>query len=453
MLLIFGLLADHPVQLYLCSLVCRAWYFGSGGDLDWSTSVQIESEGNLRRLAHIITSPNNFRYGRLVKWMSVVDDAAKPFAHSLPIRLPGNRLPNLQHLELINLNWSATRPHPVFFPCFSRFPNLTIVELAWCQFRRPDDLWNMIAASTNLRELRLRAISVQFDWFGSHAPAPDRKRQLSALTVGEPYPPPVPPALSGASLIKKYGQRIPLVLPGSIVDVLSLQSTLTRLSLRLNRFSSFGHLDRLLGALPMLMDVEASHNPSWEFPRALRTSGHLTRPMGAQNARAWVHVTLSRMSSNTARCFLTSLSPAERSHDVQKLSITLNESPSLGLGLVVSEILGCSGGTLKDFGWQPGVAAASVEADVSESPSLFARAWTSLMTTRSMSRLSSPRSPATSLCSGYTLGSFFPPRTLHYGRTRCSWRCYAASQAHSCSRFLSTSTCRTNLLPNRGLGP
>ena len=299
----------------------------------------------------------------------------------------------------------------------------------------------------------LRAISVQFDWFGSHAPAPDRKRQLSALTVGEPYPPPVPPALSGAALITKYRQKIPLVLPGSIVDVLSLQSTLTRLSLRLNRFSSFGHLDRLLSALPVLMDVEASHNPSWEFPRALRASGHLTRPIGAQNARAWVDVTLSRMSSNTARGFLTSFSPAEQSHEVQKLSITLNESPSLGLCLVVAAILGCSEASLKDFGWRPGVAANSVEADVSESPSLFVRVGTPLMTTGSMSRLSSPRSPATSLCSGYTLGSFFPPRTLYHGRTTCSWRCYPASQAHSCNRFLSTLTCHTTTLPNRGLRP
>ena len=450
-LLILEWLVDHPVQLYLCGLVCRAWYFASQGDLDWSTSMEIENGDDLSRLAYIVTSPYNARFGRLVKRMSVIDDAAKPFAHSVPIRLPGYRFPNLQHLEFINLNWSTTRPHPIFFPCFSCFSYLTLLELAWSRFRRPDDLWNMLAASTNLEELRLRAVTVQSDWFGSHAPAPDRPRQLRTLTVGEPDPPlPAPPFQRNEALTKRYDRDVPLVLPASVIDVLALQATLTSLSLVLSRFSSFSHVDRLIRALPALTSIEALHDPSWVFPRVRRASSLFAPPTDSQSARTWAKLILSSMSSSTTLGFLASFISEERSRGVRKLSITLNESPSPSLRLVVSALLERCGPTLEDFGWQPGVYAASALDEVRGAGLL--QYVTPLMTSHSIPRPPFPHLSTTSLCSEYTHDSSSHRPASYPGCTTYSCRCSPTSQARVCNKSSSSSTRRMTPTLHLGLG-
>ncbi|KAI0728049.1 hypothetical protein C8Q72DRAFT_836632, partial [Fomitopsis betulina] len=288
-------------------------------------------------MVRIMTSQENRRLGRRIFSMAVHDNPAKPFAHCLPLRLQGDHFTQLRLLELASLYWTATGPHPLFFRHISYFSKVEELRLSRCHLHRADDLWNILSAIPSLQMVHIESVTVELNLFGQHTkPASEHLPKLRTL-----------------NLLGEHVERpgyLPPVLPRIIVDVLSLLSTLTRLSLELNRFSTFEDLERLIGALPALNAISISKDPSWQFPTT--SASPFFPPIDTRNAKAWRFMSLDVESSSIALGFLTSFPLAAQLNALRDISVTLLEIPSLDLQMAVSQILEHSGATLERLEWK-----------------------------------------------------------------------------------------------------
>ncbi|KAI0714491.1 hypothetical protein C8Q72DRAFT_868840 [Fomitopsis betulina] len=281
---IFGFLRDQPVQRYRCRLVCHEWYHAIG---DPETIVRIASEEDVGETVQIMMSEENRRVGRVIQRMIVHDDPVKPFAHCLPLRLRGEHFIQLRDLELKNLDWTATRPHPLFFRRISYFFRVKKLGLGRCRFHCADDLWNLLSALPTLKMLNIDAVTVELDLFGRHT-----SKRI--------------PRLRELKLTCKVLRR-------SIIDVVSLLSRqVTVLDIRLDGFRTLDDFRHLICALPALDTARIRRDPPWEIPTASTT------------ATTWTTIQLSAMSHRTALWLLTSFQPRA----LLKLAVLLRGAPS-----------------------------------------------------------------------------------------------------------------------------
>ena len=64
-LLICGFIRDQPVQRHRCRLVCHQWY----NTIDFKDKVVIESTEDINEMVRIVTSQENRRFGRVIRFM------------------------------------------------------------------------------------------------------------------------------------------------------------------------------------------------------------------------------------------------------------------------------------------------------------------------------------------------------------------------------------------------
>ncbi|KAI0722111.1 hypothetical protein C8Q72DRAFT_896192 [Fomitopsis betulina] len=311
LLLIFGFLRDQPVQLYRCRLVCHQWYHVIDKPKD---EVRIRSEEDAAEMVRIMVSQENRRFGRLIESMFVIDNPSKPFAHCLPLRLQGEHFTKLGCLKFENLNWTAKRPHPLFFRHISYLSKVKRLLLRRCRLHRADDLWNLLSALPSLQKLGIDAVSVELDLFGRHTIPPSKVPELWRLTLASK------------------------VLPRSIIDVLSLLSCkVTKLDIGLDSFSAFDDLEHLICALPALDAVHISGDPPWEFP---------TSSSPATTAKTWTDIRLYGVSYSTALGVVASFPP----RGLRRIIVSLRGAPSPSHSLAGS-LLKHYGATLTSLEW------------------------------------------------------------------------------------------------------
>ena len=261
-LLILGFLRYHVVGRCRCRLVCHQWYHAIRR-VNLGRQVVIASEEDATEMARIMTSQENQHLGGIIIFMTVRDNPAKPFAHGLPLRLRGYHFTRLRRLELADLDWTATRPHPLFFRRISYFFRVKKLGLGRCRFHCADDLWNLLSALPTLKMLNIDAVTVELDLFGRHT-----SKRI--------------PRLRELKLTCKVLRR-------SIIDVVSLLSRqVTVLDIRLDGFRTLDDFRHLICALPALDTARIRRDPPWEIPTASTT------------ATTWTTIQLSAMSHRTA---------------------------------------------------------------------------------------------------------------------------------------------------------
>ncbi|KAH9919921.1 uncharacterized protein B0H18DRAFT_1026197 [Fomitopsis serialis] len=303
----------------------------------------------------MLTLRNNRSYGKKFDILQIQDDPQKPHAHIWPMRIPGYFVPRLEQLRLNNFDWTATRPHDLFFRFLSYYTSIKTLAIGRCQFRSIAELRRISTALPSLENLFLAEITLQHQLVpGSvsrYVPNLSRNK-LKKMIIGS------------VSLAISHGfapardAHIPSVYHQFLWDVCVTYSYVTELQLDLCYYSSlsslhrflhhFPHLSRLL--LQLLHDSElGSHvEPASAADLALYTAHALNPPLSV--------LRFKHVPSSLALQILLVLSPQACSRlEALRFSFQCfqpHDRQCAEFVLRVTEVLRLAGAGLKTFEWE-----------------------------------------------------------------------------------------------------
>ncbi|KZT66325.1 hypothetical protein DAEQUDRAFT_473657 [Daedalea quercina L-15889] len=340
--LIAEYLWDEPVQLARCCLACRAWYYAASQHL--RRSVTLRNTNDLSNLARVLASARNRRYGRALEDIDITDNPTKPFAHTFPSRVRGDLLARLDELHFAQLDWKTVRPYMPFFTHLSRFTAVTRLVLSQCRFRRAEDLRDIIKCLPNLERLQLDTIRVIAESISlplriqQTSPAISFNRKLNSITL-----------YTFGDYDSPFMADNMQPLHPNVIDVLSAYPTVEHLQLDTTRFISATQLRQFVNAFPVLRHIHLECNPEWDIliPPA-ESDRSLLAP--TTNTHTWSRVDLSGVSSIFALEFFEFF--AIHCCKLQKLSLSLLDSPFHGLQNITRQLLQSSGALLTDLWWE-----------------------------------------------------------------------------------------------------
>ncbi|KAH9919917.1 uncharacterized protein B0H18DRAFT_1026144 [Fomitopsis serialis] len=305
----------------------------------------------------MLMSKNNRSYGKNFVGLEIQDDPRKPHAHIWPMRIPGYFLPKLMYLELINFDWTATRPHDLFFHFLSYYTSIKTLAIGRCQFRSIAELRRISTALPSLETLSLAEITLQHQLVpglvSRYVPNLSRNK-LKKMVIGSLHDvynwhlDSVAPAID---------THIPSVYHQFLWDVCVTYSYVTELELDLRYYSSLSSLHRFLHHFPhlsrlLLHDSEhGSHvEPASAADLALYTA-HALNPSLSDLRFKYVPVSLARQ-------ILLVLSPQACSR-LEALRVfflcwhcQLHDRQRAEFVLRVTEVLCLAGAGLKKFQWE-----------------------------------------------------------------------------------------------------
>ncbi|KAH9918003.1 uncharacterized protein B0H18DRAFT_684206 [Fomitopsis serialis] len=241
------LLRLDPFTLTKCCLVCHAWYHAALR-VSWNSSVKLQTREALDDCAYMLMLKNNRSYGKTFLGLEIQDDPQKPLAHIWPMRIPGYFLPRLEHLTLVNFDWTATRPHDLFFHFLSYYTSIKTLEITRCQFHSIAELRRISTTLPNLETLSLAEITLQHQLVpglvSRYLPILSRNK-LKEIIIGT----------IGHATHELTGARdthIPSVYRQFLWDTCVTYSYVTELQLDLRYYSSLSSLHRFLHHFPHL---------------------------------------------------------------------------------------------------------------------------------------------------------------------------------------------------------
>ncbi|KAH9918010.1 uncharacterized protein B0H18DRAFT_1032839 [Fomitopsis serialis] len=356
-----------PFTLTRCRLVCHAWYCAARR-VYWDSSLKLQTREDLDDCAYMLMLKNNRSYGKIFHTLQIQDDPRKPLAHIWPMRIPGYFVPRLEELSLINFNWTATRPHDLFFHFLSYYTSIKTLIIERCQFRSIAELRRISTALPSLENLSLAGIALQHQLVPglvSHYVPNFSRNKLKRMNIGSAYR-----IISHGAPAR--GNHIPSVYHQFLWDVcVTYYSYVTELELDLRYCSSLSSLHRFLHHFPhlshlLLHDAELGSDvePASAADLALYTA-HEPNPSLSD-------LRLEHMPASLALQFLLVLSSQTCSrlealrvffpcwhcqpHDRQRAEFVLR----------VTEVLCLAGARLKTFEWEhtPEVDEHSIHDDV-----------------------------------------------------------------------------------------
>ncbi|KAH9936086.1 uncharacterized protein B0H18DRAFT_312000 [Fomitopsis serialis] len=193
---------------------------------------------------YMLMSNGNRPYGKHFDDLQIWENShrrRKPFTHIWPMRIPGHVLPRLRTLGLYGLDWTATRPHYLFFHFLSYYTSITVLSVGLCRFRSMAELRRICNALPSLEQLSLSDITVQHplmpDLTSRHIPWSRNKLKTIELTI-------VASIFEPVAHLHEHCQ--------SLLDMCITYSYVTMLTLDLRYFSSFSHLHQFLCHFPHL---------------------------------------------------------------------------------------------------------------------------------------------------------------------------------------------------------
>ncbi|KAH9842553.1 uncharacterized protein C8Q71DRAFT_208140 [Rhodofomes roseus] len=156
-------LRDDPRTLLSCALTCRDWLSRSRRHLWEYHKLVITSVADLAFLSDRLARPENKQfYSDKDTTMQIREDETRPFAHTVPLRIPGSFLPRLESTKFSHIgtdlgdhspriNW-----HNSFFqPVLSSYKAVTRLKLSNCHFHVASILRRLLYALPALRAATL----------------------------------------------------------------------------------------------------------------------------------------------------------------------------------------------------------------------------------------------------------------------------------------------------------
>ncbi|EPT01914.1 hypothetical protein FOMPIDRAFT_1048506 [Fomitopsis schrenkii] len=328
---IVDFLWDEPLDIVRCLLVCHAWYHAARHHVNDVGSIR--SNTALRSLAHILVGKRMPRYGKIIFTLSLSEHASSPYVHTFPMLVPGSLCPNVDRLDITNIDWAAqVTPHREFFAYLSFYTSIRELTLARCRFRSIEQLNKLVDSLPSLDTLRLHRIRL--------APGSD-------IQMGH---------IGSTSLDSSSARRsTPMCAHRALLSLAAPGSPLVRLALDVRYFSSLQVLERILVALPALTHLSLERDPTWF------TSSQLPEPSpgacnvgGRKQTRmpALREIALRYIHSASAAHLLVWISTIWPCNNVEDLTVIIEDDPSSALQAIFTHVLCLSAATLKAIYWQ-----------------------------------------------------------------------------------------------------